>query len=87
MGPDFKMDSWGAVFDPANLAKLSQCGVSFLNAPTEIFATVLHYQGKDPNSLDLDDYKEAGALLSSLQPHITYFHSSQYINDLANGDI
>jgi putrescine transport system substrate-binding protein len=26
-------------------------------------------------------------LLLSLRPHITYFHSSKYISDLANGDI
>jgi len=87
MGPDFKMDSWDAVLKPENLSKLSKCGVSFLNAPTEIFATVLHYQGKNPNSTDVADYKAAGELLSTLRPYITYFHSSQYINDLANGDI
>ena len=87
MGPDFKMDSWDAVLKPENLSKLSKCGVSFLNAPTEIFATVLHYTGKDSNSTNIVDYKEAGKLLSTLRPYITYFHSSQYINDLANGDI
>ncbi|MFC3913358.1 extracellular solute-binding protein [Pseudaeromonas sharmana] len=87
MGPDFKMESWDAVLKPENLSKLSKCGVSFLNAPTEIFATVLHYQGKNPNSTDVADYKAAGAVLSTLRPYITYFHSSQYINDLANGDI
>jgi putrescine transport system substrate-binding protein len=87
MGPDFKMDSWDAVLKPENLAKLHKCGVSFLNAPTEIMSTVLHYMGKDPNSLNPADYKEAGQLLTSLRPYITYFHSSQYINDLANGDI
>lgn len=87
MGPDFKMDSWDAVLKPENLSKLKKCGVSFLNAPTEIMATVLHYMGKDPNSTNAADYKEAGKLLSTLRPYITYFHSSQYINDLANGDI
>ena len=87
MGPDFKMDSWDAVHKPENHSKLSKCGVSFLNAPTEIFATVLHYTGKDSNSTNIADYKEAGKLLSTLRPYITYFHSSQYINDLANGDI
>ena len=87
MGPDFKMDSWDAVLKPENLSKLSKCGVSFLNAPTEIFATTLHYMGKDPNSTSAADYKEAGKMLSALRPYITYFHSSQYINDLANGDI
>lgn len=87
MGPDFKMDSWDAVLKPENLSKLSKCGVSFLNAPTEIFATVLHYMGKDPNSTNPADYKAAGEVLAKLRPYITYFHSSQYINDLANGDI
>ncbi len=87
MGPDFKMDSWDAVLKPENISKLSKCGVSFLNAPTEIFATTLHYMGKDPNSTSAADYKEAGKMLSALRPYITYFHSSQYINDLANGDI
>ncbi len=87
MGPDFKMDSWDAVLKPENISKLSKCGVSFLNAPTEIFATTLHYMGKDPNSTSAADYKEAAKMLSALRPYITYFHSSQYINDLANGDI
>ena len=50
-------------------------------------ATTLHYKGKDPNSTDAKDYAEAGKLLTSLRPYITKFHSSQYINDLANGDI
>jgi putrescine transport system substrate-binding protein len=86
MGPDFKLDSWDAVLKPENLSKLQKCGVSFLNAPTEIMATVLHYMGKDPNSTNPADYKEAGKLLATLRPHIAYFHSSQYINDLANGD-
>jgi len=87
MGPDFKMDSWDAVLKPENLSKLSKCGVHFLDAPTEIMATTLHYMGKDPNSTDAKDYAEAGKLLTSLRPYITKFHSSQYINDLANGDI
>ncbi len=36
--------------------KLKSCGVSFLDAPEEIFATVLNYLGKDPNSSKADDY-------------------------------
>jgi putrescine transport system substrate-binding protein len=38
------------VLKPENLEKLKSCGVSFLDAPEEIFATVLNYLGKDPNS-------------------------------------
>lgn len=48
---------------------------------------MLNYLGKDPNSTKADDYTgPATDLLLKLRPNIRYFHSSQYINDLANGD-
>ncbi len=87
MGKDFQMNTWDAVFKPENLAKLHQCGVAFLNSPTDLFTVALRYMGRDPNSHDPQDYKDASAMLAKLRPYITYFNSSQYINDLANGDI
>lgn len=49
---------------------------------------MLNYLGKDPNSTKADDYTgPATDLLLKLRPNIRYFHSSQYINDTANGDI
>jgi len=74
------------VLKPQNLEKLKSCGVSFLAPSEAIFATVLFYLGKDPNSSDPKDYSGAATdLLLKLRPNIRYFHSSQYINDLANG--
>ncbi|MDP5291434.1 extracellular solute-binding protein [Oceanimonas sp. CHS3-5] len=88
LGEDAPVDSWDLVMKPENLEKLRQCGVAFLDAPTEIFAAALNYQGMDPNSTNVSDYKgPATELMMQLRPHITYFHSSKYINDLANGDI
>lgn len=88
LGADAPVNSWDLVLKPENLAKLKSCGVSFLDAPSEIFATVLNYLGKDPNSANAADYTgPATDLLLKLRPSIRYFHSSQYINDLANGDI
>ncbi|WP_445398053.1 extracellular solute-binding protein [Zobellella sp. An-6] len=88
LGEAAPVDSWDLVMKPENLEKLSQCGVAFLDAPTEIFAAALNYQGLDPNSTNTEDYNgPATELMLSLRPHITYFHSSKYINDLANGDI
>lgn len=87
LGADAPVNSWDLVLKPENLAKLKSCGVSFLDAPSEIYATVLNYQGKDPNSTKEADYKDATDLLLKLRPSVRYFHSSQYINDLANGDI
>ncbi|MEM6159859.1 spermidine/putrescine ABC transporter substrate-binding protein PotF [Erwinia sp. P6884] len=87
LGKDAPVDSWDLVLKPENLEKLKSCGVSFLDAPEEIFATVLNYLGKDPNSEDAKDYTGAATdLLMKLRPSIRYFHSSQYINDLANGN-
>lgn len=87
LGDDAPVNSWDLVFKPEYMKKLSSCGVSFLNAPTEIMASALNYIGKDPNSTNPADYKAALAMLKNIRPYITYFHSSQYINDLANGDI
>ncbi len=87
-GDDAPTDSWDLVYDPENLAKLTGCGVAFLDAPSEIIPGVLHYLGEDPNSHDTKLIKgKAQDHLMKLRPHITYFHSSQFINDLANGDI
>ncbi len=82
-----KIDSWDAVFKPENLAKLKSCGVSFLDAPTEMIPAALHYLGKPTNSKDKADLKAAEDLFMKIRPSIAYFHSSKYISDLANGNI
>ena len=87
LGKDFDMKTWDVIFKPEILSKLKDCGVAILNAPTEVIPTALNYLGLDPNSTNLDDYKKAEELLLKMRPNVTYFHSSQNINDLANGDI
>lgn len=88
LGKNAPLNSWNLIFDVNNLKKLSKCGVAFLDAPEEIFATVLNYLGKNPNSTEIKDYSDiATNFLLKLRPYIRYFHSSHYINDLANGNI
>ena len=87
LGEDANLDSWSLVFDPANAEKLADCGIALLDSPSEITAAALNYLGIDPTSEDAADLDQAMELLSEIRPHIRYFHSSQYINDLANGDI
>ncbi|MDD6177342.1 MAG: polyamine ABC transporter substrate-binding protein [Succinivibrionaceae bacterium] len=87
LGPDFKVDSWDVIFKPEILSKLTPCGVAVLNAPTEVMGTAMHYLGLDPNDSNPKAYKPAEELLKNISPYVTYFHSSQNINDLANGDI
>ena len=81
------IDSWSAIFEPQNIKKLSECGVAFLDSADEMMPAVLNYLGLDPNSQNADDIAKAEAKLLEVRPYVTYFHSSKYITDLANGDI
>ena len=81
------IDSWSALFEPDNLKKLSSCGVSFIDSADEMLPLMLLYLGLDPNSNKVADYQAAEAKLLTLREHVTYFHSSKYISDLANGNI
>ena len=82
-----KIGSWDMIFDPETSALLADCGIAVLDSPTEVISPALNYLGLDPNSEDPDDLEKATELLAAVRPNIRYFHSSQYINDLANGDI
>ena len=81
------IDSWAVLFEPENLKKLKQCGVAFMDSPDELFPAILNYLGMDPRSENPADYAKAEARLLELRPYITYFHSSKYVSDLANGDV
>ncbi|MBA1201566.1 polyamine ABC transporter substrate-binding protein [Pseudomonas capeferrum] len=81
------IDSWAMLFEPENIKKLSQCGVAFLDSGDEMLPAVLNYMGLDPNSTNPKDYQAAEKKLLAVRPYVTYFHSSKYISDLANGDI
>jgi putrescine transport system substrate-binding protein len=85
--PDAPVDTWRMFFDPAVISKFKDCGVSVLDAPTEVVGTVLLYLGKDPNSQSPEDLKAAEQVLMSIKPYVRYVHSSRYIDDLANGEI
>jgi putrescine transport system substrate-binding protein len=79
-------NSLDIVFKPENVSKLKGCGVTLLDTPSELIPITLNYLGEDPNSTDPAVIDKAAALLKTIRPYITNFHSSQYIDALANGD-
>ena len=85
--PDAPVDSWRMIFDPAVVSKFADCGVSVLDAPSEVVATALLYIGRNPNSNSPEDLKAAEQVLKAIRPYIRYVDSSRYIDNLANGDI
>ncbi len=87
LGDDAPMGSLALIFDPANMEKLASCGVHFLDAPSEMIPAALAYLGENPDAQDTDTIKKAEPVLTAVAPHVQKFHSSEYINALANGDI
>lgn len=85
--PDAPVDSLDILFKPELAQKFADCGISMLDAPSEVLQIALHYLGKDPYTASADDYAEAEKLLLAVRPYVKYFHSSSYINDIANGGI
>jgi putrescine transport system substrate-binding protein len=85
--PNAPLDSWDMIFQPKVVSKFKDCGVSVLDAPSELSAVILAYLGKDPNSQDPADLKLVEDKLMSIRPYIRMIHSSQYIDALANGEI
>ncbi len=83
---DMPIDSWKLVFDPVYAAKLKGCGFTLLDQEGEVFVSSRIFLGLDPSSERPEDLLAVEAMLRKVRPFIRYFHSSQYINDLANGE-
>lgn len=79
--------SWDQVLRPEALKKFADCGVYVLDSPEDMFSIALNYLKLDPNSKSVDDLRRAADFLAGLRRSIRKFHSSEYINALANGDI
>ncbi|WP_374601597.1 polyamine ABC transporter substrate-binding protein [Arenimonas sp.] len=87
LGEDAPLDSWSLLFDPANAEKLAACGIAVLDDEQETFAAALIWKGRDANALEGDETAVVSEVYAGIRPHIRYFNSSRYIDDLANGDI
>ncbi len=87
LGANVPLDSWALLFDPKYSNKLGKCGIGMLDDEQEAFAAALMWQGLDPNTANAEQNEKVKAAFAAIRPNIRYFHSSQYIEDLANGDI
>jgi putrescine transport system substrate-binding protein len=87
LGPNGKIDSWDIVFKPENLAKFRDCGVHMLDSADDIMPAALHFLGLNPNSSDPKELEKAAELLMKIRPSVRKFHSSEYLNALAGGEI
>jgi putrescine transport system substrate-binding protein len=87
LGADAAIDSWDDVFDPAKIGRFKECGIHFLDSSDDIVPAALHYLRLDPNSIAPDELQRAADLLLSIRRYVRKFHSSEYLNALASGEI
>ena len=87
LGPTGKIDSWEIVFKPDNLAKFRDCGIHMLDSADDIVPAALHFLGLNPDSNESKDLERAVELLAKIRPLVRKFHSSEYLNALAGGEI
>ena len=58
-----------------------------LDAGDTVVESALIYLGRNPDSENPDDLKAAIDVITKIQPYVRYFHSTSYVDDLANGEI
>jgi len=87
LGSSATVDSWDVVFRPEQLAKFKGCGIHMLDSVDDIVPAALHHLGLDPNSMQQKDLDKAAELIDRIRPSVRKFHSSEYINALASGEI
>ena len=86
-GMPMPANTWDLVFDPKYTSKLKSCGISMLDAPSEVWPIALRYVGKPEFSTDAADYQVAFDMLKKVRPDIKRFNSGGQIEDLASGNI
>lgn len=85
--PDADLSDLSILFDPANAAKLADCGISVLDSPTDIMMMAMAYLGLDPNTSDPAEYDKVVALFAPVREHIRTFDNNSYINAIPNGEL
>ena len=87
LGNDMPLNTWDLVMKPEIASKLKACGIYMLDSPEDLFPGILAYLGLNPDSKRNEDLTKAGDALFRIRGNVQKFHSSEYINALANGDI
>jgi putrescine transport system substrate-binding protein len=84
--PDAPLDSLRMLFDPEIVQKFAPCGVTMLDDAEQVLGLALIYLGLDPDTTDPEELQKAVDVVTKVRPYVRKFHSSSYINDLAEGD-
>ncbi|MBF7730040.1 extracellular solute-binding protein [Pseudomonas sp. N040] len=79
--------SWSLLFDPDQSAKLASCGLSMLDAATDVTTLVMNYKGRALADSSPRQIQKAGETLMLVRPNLRMIDSELYIDELNNGSL
>ena len=85
--PEAPFDSLALLFDPANAAKLADCGINIIDSANEVVPAALMYLGRPAYSTDPADLAAAKEVLMKIRPFVKTITTSGYPDRLADGEI
>ncbi len=85
--PNAPVGSGDMIFRPEIARRFADCGITFLDEPTDVIPMAMLYLGHDPNSLDPGDLADVERLLKGVRPYIRYFSSAKMLIDLPNEEV
>ena len=87
LGATQALNTWSLVLNPFLVNKLKDCGVMMLDSPEDLIPSMLPAYGLKPDTKRWDDITQVTDALFKVRGAVRKFHSSEYINGLANGDL
>ncbi len=85
--PDAPVTSGDMIFKPEVAKRFADCGITFIDEPTDVIPLAMLYLGHDPNSLDPAHLADVEKLLKGVRPYIRYFSSAKMLIDLPNEEV
>ena len=85
--PDAPVDSLDMLFNPDVVRRFADCGVTFVDTPSDVLPLALTYLHLNPNSTSERDYEAAIQVILKVRPYLRAFDSNAFESDLMNKEL
>ncbi len=86
LGGKLPDDAWQLLFDPEYTSKLKACGISYLDGPSDVYAMMNLFQGREGNDFSDAAMQANNAQLAKVRKDVRLFNSAP-IDPLASSDL
>lgn len=85
--PNADLNSLDVLLKPENAALLADCGISFLDSPTDMGFMILRYLGVDPNTAGPAEWAMMVEAVKPVREYISTFDNANYLTAIPNGEL